>query len=211
MTAQQKSSNTKAPNPILHMLLWGFGSGTILAALFIAFFLSLIAIDYFAPLMALINPTTWLLALQYGGLSGAALGLVTGLVLWAMQRNFPEPFTREAMQTERLKVYGVVGNLSLILGLLLTVILFWPPNFMYSFFGLLIPFPPLFIFASMIAALAAAYAGHRYLFRLRLWSEAEYGILDEKAKNTERLEDKLKNEDIENDDEDGDIAKNEAS
>lgn len=189
------------PNPVLHMLLWGFGSGTILALLFIIFFVSWGA-SLSQTLSNLINPIAWSLALQFGGIPGASLGLLTGLLLWVLSRGFQEPFSKAEMQRQRYKVYLAIGGLTTISGYILTTILFWSTLFTYGW-GLRIggqaPFPLAFFFPPIIAGIAAAYAAHRYMFRLRLWSEQEYGLQKEKEKNFEHLEDKAKNEVIEDD------------
>lgn len=176
----------KRPNPILHMLFWGFGSGIILALLYVIFIFSLNTIGLGETLLALISPELWWIAFLFGGLPGAGLGFLMGVILWTISRNFPTPFTHADMQAWRFAVYLALGIGTGIGGLFLTL----------SFFGADIVYLWLFlIFPPFIAAIAAAYAGHRYLFRLRLWSDSQFGAQKEKAKNIAQLEDKLKRED----------------
>jgi hypothetical protein len=172
------------PNPLAHMLIWGAGSGTILALLYLLFFAGLGSFNFVELFLLLIQPSAWILALQFGGIPGAILGLLTGLVLWALSMGFREPFNRAEMQRHRYPVYFVIGSLTTILGFVLSVLVFGMSTF--SYMGILLWFPP------FIAGVAAAYAAHRYMFRLRLWTEQQYGIQKEKEKNVEHLEDKAK-------------------
>jgi hypothetical protein len=174
----------RKPNAILHMLLWGAGSGIILALLYIGFIAGLGGASIAEMLSFVV--TTAGLAFVLGGGAGAILGLVDGIVLWLVMRNVPMPFTRRDMLAIRYRVYAAIGLTTSIGGFLLTSLAFGTSWFYYV--GFLLFFPPL------IAGIASAYAAHRYLFRLRLWSESLYGGQKEKAKNVERLEDKPKNE-----------------
>jgi hypothetical protein len=191
------------PNPVLHMLLWGFGSGTVLALLYIVFCLSLGTTSFMDTLLMFVQPFAWLIALQYGGITGTGLGLVTGVVLWSLSRSFQLPFSRAEMQAQRYKVYAIISTQTIISGFVIITLFFWPTLFTYGWgipIGGTAPFPLAFFFPPFIAGVAAAYAAHRYMFRLWLWSEKQYKLEKEKVKNIERmidhLHDKAKNEEL---------------
>jgi hypothetical protein len=174
----------RKPNAVFHMILWGAGSGTILALLYIAFIIGLSGANIMDMLMMMFS--LWGLGLAFGGGAGAILGIVEGFMLWGLTRNVPIPFSRGDMEAIRYKIYGTIGITTSIGGFILTTLVFGLEWFYYA--SLLLVFPPI------IAGIAAAYVAHRYLFRLRLWSARNYGLQKEKAKNVERLEDKAKPE-----------------
>jgi hypothetical protein len=194
----------RKPNAIWHMIRWGIGSGTILAMLYIIFMGGLGSnVGVFDILKLLIEPSFWWISFIVGGGAGAILGLLDGLMLWALTRKSSRPFTRATMQAIRYRIYGAVGITTTIAGFMLTALVFGSSGFYYT--GFLLLFPP------FIAGIAAAYAAHRYLFRLRLWSERIYGAQKEKVKNVERLENKPKNDTIYDDNDELEASRHETS
>ncbi|GAB5493252.1 MAG: hypothetical protein Phog2KO_34670 [Phototrophicaceae bacterium] len=149
----------KRPSAIWHMIKWGFGSGFILA---LAYFIVLS--DIFnsgfniETLGILISPFGWYLALIFGGLPGAFMGLVVGTLLSSLMREVNIPFTKADMIAKRGQVYV------LIFALTFTISAFLVFTFFGGIFNVLLAVP------LFIAAIASAYAAHRYMFRLRLWS-----------------------------------------
>jgi hypothetical protein len=174
----------KPSSPITHMVTWGFVSGTILAMLYIAFIMSLYSTSA-ELLRVFLDPFFWFISIAFGGGAGVILGFFAGLALEGLVYDAPTPFTRADMNTLRYKVYRQLGSVGTIGGFVLSF-----GFFNQALFSMWFPL----IFPPFIAGIAAAYAGHRYLFRLRLWSEKAYGNRKEKLKNSERLEDKLKND-----------------
>ena len=183
----------KPTSPITHMVAWGFVSGTILAMLYIAFIESFAYPTSAEFLRFFFDPFFWLISVMVGGGSGLLLGFFAGLALENLMYLTPIPFTRTDMNDIRYKVYRQLGLVTTIGGFVLSFGFF--NQALFSMWFLLI-FPP------FIAGIAAAYAGHRYLFRLRLWSESLYGV--QKGKNSELIEDKPKNEMFYNEEVEGD-------
>jgi hypothetical protein len=173
------------PSPLWHMIRWGFVSGTILAMLYMVFLLGLGSASLIELLTIFFQPFLWVLSLLFGGIPGAVLGFVDGLILGSLLDDVPIPFSRADMKAVRMKVYIPLAVVTTIGGFIIPWGIFYD-SMAYLWFLLFVP--------PFIAGIAAAYAGHRYLFRLRLWSENLYGGQKEKAKNSERLEDKLKND-----------------
>jgi hypothetical protein len=192
---KKKISGIKPPEPISHMVLWGVGSGWIFALLYLMFFWEMMwgGLDGIAglaqePLALLTNPLIWLGSFIIGAMPGTMLGMLAGLILRQLMKGVPIPFTQGDMQAIRVKVYGWIGLSTVAAGMLLTGLVF-------GFYGL-IETLLIILLPSLIAAIASVYAAHRYLFRLRLWSEKQYGVQKEKVKNVEHLEDKIKYEEV---------------
>jgi MFS family permease len=173
------------PSPLWHMIRWGSVSGTILAMLYMVFILGLGSASLVDLLSVFFQPFLWALSLLFGGVPGAILGFVDGMVLRSLVADAPMPFTRAEMNAVRYKVYAWLGIVTTIGGFVIPWLIFYEAM-AYVWFLLFVP--------PIIAGIAAAYAGHRYLFALRRWSESLYGGQKQKSKNSERLEDKLKNE-----------------
>jgi hypothetical protein len=193
----------KHPNAIWHMIRWGFVSGTILAMLFIAFHASLSSPTSAELLKIFFEPFFWMIALVSGGGAGLILGFIDGVLLLQMTRDVYLPFTQEEMHAVRYKIYSVIGITSII-GFYLWI-LFAEKSIRVRFtdsLGFSTPF---------IAGIAATYAAHRYLFRLRLWSKKAYENRKEKVKNSERLEDKLKHDTILGENEGLELSQHETS
>jgi len=145
------------PNPVLHMMKWGAGSGFILALLYMILVLSSSSIG--GGLAVLANPFFWMLAVMYGVIPGLIMGFFIGFMLRSLLLTVPIPFTKADMQSKRVEVYGWTFVLTLFMSLMM----------IFFFFGslsewLLLGTP------ALIAASASTYAAHRYMYRLRLWS-----------------------------------------
>ena len=155
------------------MVAWGFVSGTILAMLYIAFVLSMGFPTSMELLTVFFDPFFWFISLAFGGISGLVLGFFAGLALEGLVYDAPSPFSRADMNALRYKVYKHLGIVATVGGFVLT----------FGFFNLaLFSMWYLLIFPPFIAGIAAAYAGHRYLFALRLWSDRLYGCKRKKPR-----------------------------
>ena len=154
----------KRPNAIWHMMKWGAGSGFILALLYIFVVADMLEAGFnWETLGILFSPFGWYLGFIFGAVPGALMGAIVGASLWRMMRHVPLPFTKADMMAKRPQVYGITAILTFLMSLALIVI-FFGLSF-YGFFDfLLLGFP------AVIAAIASAYAAHRYMFRIRLWS-----------------------------------------
>ena len=160
------------PSIFWHMIRWGFLSGTILAVLYSAAFRN----DVFEAIDILTDPFTWYFSMWFGGIQGVILGLVDAIALKFLVRRFPRPFTNDAMKSSRFKVYTLVFILTLIVAFIPIVLMWLAINYQGGNIvsNLWFELPPPFI-----AATAAVYATHRYLFQLRRW--------DERADDEQRL------------------------
>ncbi len=148
----------KRPNPFWHMMSWGLSSGFILALSYIVVLVDFANGSFTDWIELLFSPFLYWLAFVFGGVPGAGMGFFLALALWGMLRNVPLPFTKEAMNQKRVAVYSSVAGITLFLSFILVTI----------FLGGL--FEPLLIAPPVIAAIAATYVAHRYMYRLRLWS-----------------------------------------
>ena len=154
----------KRPNAIWHMMKWGAGSGFVLALLYI-----IVVVDMFEAgfsletLGILFTPVGWYLAFIFGAVPGAVMGTIVGTGLWWMMRQAPSPFTKADLIAKRPKVYGITAILTFLMSLFL-IVTFFGLSFFNFFDFLLLGIP------ALIAAIASAYAAHRYMFRMRLWS-----------------------------------------
>lgn len=156
----------KRPNAIWHMTAWGVGSGFILALSYIVIVFDILswADGGFNSLGLIFSPFIWFYSFIFGGIPGAIMGIIVGFALWRMMRHVPIPFTKADMIAKRPRVYTVIGGLTMLLSLLL-ILFFFGGGLFGSFFDFLfLGIPPI------IATIAATYAAHRYMFRLRLWS-----------------------------------------
>lgn len=178
------------PNAIWHMVKWGMGSGLILAVLFIfslvTFFGDISTAD---ALAALFNPALWLLSCIFGAIPGAILGFIEGIILEHLTYVAPMN-TKADIERQRFAVYLAIFLTTFLGGLFLMATFLFTDTF-------IVFIPPL------IAAVAATYAAHRYLFRLRLWSELVHGSIrnierKSKAKNDHIAYKHLREQDAEN-------------
>ena len=184
----------KKPGAFWHMMSWGVVSGTILGALFLMFFLLLDNLSISEVLGAL--PFLGFFGLIFGGVPGAILGLIEAFFVENSLSDIPDPFTKEDMKDRRWSVYWSVFPVPIVASIILSL-LFWFIG--GDALGALIYW---FIFGipTIIASIASAYVAHRYMFRLRLWSESRYARkpkMKNELQDTSRLLDNYENyEDI---------------
>jgi len=153
----------KRPNAILHMILWGIGSGVLLGASYAVIFALLISLGsmgsgfdalVFGEFVALTGFGVFFGAL-YGAPLGLVLGILTGFALREkLNRGFELPLTDESLLALRKSMditiaavafFGTAVGLGLFFGL-------------FDFFLVLIP--------AVISAGAATFAARRYLWRI---------------------------------------------
>jgi hypothetical protein len=173
---------TTKPEVSEHMIRWGVWSGTVLAVLYQAFFFGWKQ-DISELFFILTNPVFWAIGLVFAGLPGGIIGWIDGRLLRKLLHDAPLPFSRRAMQSYQTPVYLGLGLLTTLLAFVLlmpaALLSLIPYHKLPDLIGLVAPAP--------IAGIAAAYAGHRYLFALRLWSESQYGLQKSKSRDSEFL------------------------
>ena len=171
----------RKPNSLLHMTLYGFIYGLLLAMLYIWGFLiisesgadvgTLFASAYFAFI--------------FGALPGVVMGFVEGIILWFIVRGAPPLSDEATFKRTRNWAYGIVGSLTFLgMGAILMLLF----GSQLAFLTILPPF---------IAAATALYAVRRYLLKLRAWDSV--GKIKNKARHSDeavqRLQDKSKDKD----------------
>lgn len=157
----------KRPNPFWHMMTWGLSSGFILALSFIVVLLDFFDAGFNNWIEIFLSPFIYFLAFVFGGVPGSIMGFFLGLTLWRMLRNVDLPFTKTDMNRKRRVIYGATFSITILLSFFMLSIL------VGGFLDFLTLIPP------FIAATAATYVAHRYMYRLRLWSG---GIDNRKSK-----------------------------
>lgn len=167
----------KKPGVFWHMMSWGAVSGTILGTLFLMFFLLFGASigEVFSGLLILLIP-----ALIFGGIPGAIIGFIESFFAKRALRDIPEPFTKDDMKDRRWALYRAVFPVPIAFSIILSSFL-W---FMSGEALVILGYWFIFGIPTIIASIASAYVAHRYLFRLRLWSEKHYARKP-KAKNSQ--------------------------
>lgn len=183
-------AKTKQPNPVIHMALWGFFSGFILADLYLVLLVDFFyGFDLLAVIIALLSPITLMLSFFFGGLVGLALGAIEGEVMrrFLMARTHDKVNPGYSRGTA-LRVYALCFILSAF-------------GFTHFFIAGLMPERVGLLLVPLIAGIASVYAAHRYLLHLRYWNEQNNRQEFAKAKNVEHLEDKPKLDQIYFDDE----------
>lgn len=181
----------KKPGVFWHMMSWGAVSGTILGTLFLMFFVLMGASigEIFSDFFILLIP-----AFIFGGIPGAFLGFIESFFLKRALRDTPEPFTKEDMKDRRWSVYRSVFPIPIVFSIILSLFF----NSLTGDFSGAIIYWFIFGIPTLIASIASAYVAHRYMFRLRLWSESlyarkpktkneEYSHLMEKEKSDDTL------------------------
>jgi hypothetical protein len=152
------------PDAGRHMLLWGASSGFILGGAFIIF------------LFSFANIITVAVSAYVGAIFGVILGGISGFVIEQMLPLPLFPFTKmhQKQYSRRISIVLFVVNM-LVSFVLLNGVL----SLFSDFVMLGIEVPSMldnwaWLLPPLIAALAAVYATHRYLFRLRLYSETTH-------------------------------------
>ncbi len=147
----------KRPDPIRHMLTWGFMSGFLLPVVYIVIILDLSSGGTDLKAMeTLLNPLIWVMALRYGAVGGIVIGLITGLNLWYNMRKVNLPYISGKIDRKAPEIYATTLALT-------TVVSFLLISMFFSSMTLFFLAPP------FIGAVAATYATHRYLSGLRVW------------------------------------------
>ncbi len=140
------------PNLFWHMMSWGLSSGFVLGLSFVIIMINFgdMSFDdvlFYAPIMVLFVFIT------------SIAGVITGFFLAMILRNLlmyvSLPLTKAQMNQHRISVYGWT-----FISTFLVYILVALPS------GHIV----VFTLSPLIAAIAASYVAHRYMYRLRLWS-----------------------------------------
>jgi hypothetical protein len=186
LKAKRKASSIKnKPNPISHMMVWGFGSGFILADLYLVLLADFsYSLNVSATIIALISPITLMLSFFFGGVVGLGLGGIEGEVM----RRILIARTRHKVNASHsrgtaLQVYILCFVLSFL-------------GFSHFLVAGISPERVGLLFVPLIASSASVYAAHRYLLHLRQWNAQhppEFTNV-EKEKRYSHLEDRPKHD-----------------
>lgn len=99
-----KGAEMKRPNIFLHMIRWGFGSGTILGVVYLV----MLETQVFDAIKILTYPDIWIFAAIFGVGWGIVLGFVDAVLLWFLIRFLPQILKSDLTQSDRFSVYAMI-------------------------------------------------------------------------------------------------------
>ena len=192
---REASPARNKPNAILHMALWGIGSGITIETLFMIWLWR--GQGFFSFYGSYTNQLILNLIFGFvlGGVPGIILGWLSGWTLSQVMKEALVPYSWEEVQNYRLRAYIFVG---LVTGISSSIMILWL-SWLWAGSGASVPLE--FFLIALIAAILSVVAAPHYMFRLRLWSEEAYGIQREKVKKPKALEDKINTEEHDFDEE----------
>jgi hypothetical protein len=155
------------PSAVIHMALWGTASGIITALVYLLLLIGVFGAD-FEPW------NMFILANLYGGVPGAVLGVIDGLIIHSVLNDE----TVLDLDYKRQKAQTNVATMTFLGMLLFLGIAISPMLFIYLYVSFV---PPI------LAMVAAVYATKRYFVRLAELNGLK-AKLDEKAQNDARIE-----------------------
>ena len=150
----------KKPNIFWHMIRWGFVSGTILGVVYLV----MLETQVFDAIKILTYLDIWIFAAIFGG--GIVLGFVDAVLLWFLIRFLPQILKSDLTQSDRFSVYAMILIIAcngwigwLYLDSIATGIRYFSDMRLFS------------LYPSLLGAMGATFAAHRYLVHLHLYYE----------------------------------------
>lgn len=154
-----------------HMLFWGAGSGFILSAVFIII-ISSTESDYLASIGFSNNIITTAIIAYIASIYGLIVGLISGIIIEQLLPLPLFPVTGQKQFRLFLRISPVIALVNLGISLMTIHYLLLFAKIGNSPYPLLSHW--MWIVPALLSSLAAVFATHHYLRRLRLFSEKTY-------------------------------------
>lgn len=175
------------PKPLSHMVRWHYFSSiiSIMGSFFLALtlvtlteffygrfsFVEISAVFFVATIVGIVT------SFVFGTIIGWILGLINGALLWVFTRQVTFPYTATDMKYQQRYIYPSMFIATFLVTIFILTNSYNEMNIVFSII-------------SVIAAIIATYAAHRYLLRLHTWSK-QFDVRKRKAKNDDLARNRL--------------------